>query len=93
MSTKEIQSSLFATAHAYQCAALVEYLSARNPRATGFHALAARRMADRAWLGFQSLATDDTLDYQQVFDTLDGVADCAESAGRILTAYVTQSNE
>lgn len=83
---KEIHSALIAAAHAYQCVALIEKMSSRDPRTTGFHALAARRMADRAWAGFTSLVTDE-MDYQEAFDTIDGVADCAESAGRILTAY------
>ena len=77
-----------AVAWVFQVHALLDHLHRRDPASTGFHRIAARALANRAWDAFvemeanpEDLALDDDLD-----EALTGVE-------RVFNAYVGQRDD
>jgi hypothetical protein len=89
MNTTEFQYAIRTAAFSLQCAALLDYFHTRHADSTGFHRLAARKMADRA------LAALDAINGNSDEADDDIVAYCDETAistGNILRAYLKQRN-
>lgn len=82
----EIRNATLAASFSLQCFVLLNGLD----RGTGFHAFAARRMAESALTALDAAAGSE--DSQEVEDCLCQCADFAQSSGNILVAYLKGAN-
>lgn len=76
-------------AWAFQVHAVLDTLHRQDTNSTGFHRLAARKVAENAWDSFQDAATFD--DEPEVLEyRAEEVEESAASAERILRAYLKE---
>jgi len=88
-------ASLKCAAWAFQCQVIVNNLTARDPNTTGFHRMAAGRMATRAWNAYAHVALDVGMGPEELERLWTDAAEAAESAANLLMAYsntLTRSN-
>ena len=75
-------------AWAFQVHAVLDALHQQDSNSTGFHRLAARKMAENAWDSFQDAATFD--DEEVLEFRAEEIEESAVSSERILLAYLKE---